>query len=154
MRRLAVALAVAALLAGCGARTPAATAAAPAPAASEPPAEPMPGGRPDEQRAEIARLDEAITADLARAGLGAPGPEEMAAVRSMSAGDAARVCTRATPPVGACADVCTAGDSICKNADSICRIAGELPGDAWGAERCDAGKASCQRARSRCCECK
>ncbi|HVV82828.1 MAG TPA: hypothetical protein VHE35_07095 [Kofleriaceae bacterium] len=66
-------------------------------------------------------------------------------------GTARATCERSPRPV--CQDVCNLSDSICDAAAEICQLAGSLPGDAWAAGRCDAGKGSCATSRERCCHC-
>ncbi|MEO8699509.1 MAG: hypothetical protein ABI867_05670 [Kofleriaceae bacterium] len=52
-----------------------------------------------------------------------------------------------------CSDTCKLGDSICDNANEICKIAGELGDDAYANGKCTSGRASCEKARQRCCGC-
>ncbi len=52
-----------------------------------------------------------------------------------------------------CSDVCNIKDAICDNAEDICRIASELDGDAWAADKCNSAKASCKEAKEICCGC-
>lgn len=116
----------------------------------------VPGeGRPSE---EIRMLDEQITTDLATLGLSAPSDREVTemvvahSVPPPLEGSAADSCE--PPPDGAgCSDVCTLADSICRNADRICDLADQLAPDEWSTQRCASGRASCERARTRCCGC-
>lgn len=113
--------------------------------------EPLLGARPDELRARIVELDEAITTDWPA--LGAPEPDD-ATVSSMSAlpaASAAATCERS--PRATCTDVCRLSDSICTNATTICDLASQLPGDDWAASKCNRAKASCKTASERCCAC-
>ncbi len=104
----------------------------------------------------IEDLDRQIAEQMAEIGLAPPTDEEMAMASwqapDLTMGSLVDACE--APPTGeACADVCTTGDLICDNATSICELADDLPGDDWAAERCAAGKESCDRARERCCTC-
>lgn len=56
-------------------------------------------------------------------------------------------------PSGTCGDTCNLKEAICDNAESICRIADELEGDAWAADKCKSAKSSCKEATDRCCAC-
>lgn len=145
-----------ALVAGAGAAALVACAAAkaPAPAAHSPAHDvtaPPLAGRPDELRERIRQLDADIAAALATADLGAPDAAAVEATASVPLADLRTTCERSSRQL--CQDVCRLGDSICDNASAICELADQLPGDAWAAERCSAGKASCKRASERCCTC-
>lgn len=59
----------------------------------------------------------------------------------------------AKPDTPRCGDVCSAGGSICANAEAICRIAGDLQGDAWAAEKCESAERACEDAINNCCAC-
>ena len=109
--------------------------------------------RPSDSRAEIDRLSADIAAREQTAGATAPDGAAIEAAQPMSIGDVQGVCAAPLTPPPACTDVCTLGTAICDDARSICRLADDLIGDAWAAERCDAGKASCQAAQQRCCDC-
>lgn len=107
---------------------------------------------------DLRQLDAQITTDLATLGLSPPTESELTemmvahSVPALPEDAAAAACD--PPPVGdGCNDVCTVGDAICSNARQICDLADDLPGDAWAAQRCASGKASCERARQRCCAC-
>ena len=52
-----------------------------------------------------------------------------------------------------CSDVCNIKDAICDNAEDICRLADELEGDVWAADKCSSAKASCKEAKEICCGC-
>jgi len=151
MKTIALWITLAVAVAACGAakapqRAPETTAGTAA----------VPGeGRPGD---EIRALDEQITRDLATLGLAAPTDTEvteMVVAHSVPApleGTAAASC-EAPPTADGCSDVCTLADSICQSADRICVLADQLPGDDWAIQRCASGRASCDRARERCCGC-
>jgi hypothetical protein len=108
-----------------------------------------------ERRGEIIALATQIRDWRREAGMGVePPPTLVVQMRTTSARGARQpaTCNGAAPPPP-CHDVCSIADAICDNADRICRIAGELPGDAWAADKCDSAKASCREARERCCGC-
>ncbi|MCE9574088.1 MAG: hypothetical protein K8W52_13160 [Deltaproteobacteria bacterium] len=109
--------------------------------------------RPGDSHAEIERLGADIAAREQAAGVAAPDAEAIAAAQPMSATDAAGVCVAPLTPPAACTDTCTLATAICDDAAAICRLADDLVGDAWAADRCAAGKASCQAAKQRCCDC-
>lgn len=109
------------------------------------------GARPDDVHAQITELSDRIEADRLALGIEAPTASAAAAMADLTAAGAAVTCTRSTRDT--CVDVCGLGDSICANASAICDLAAQLPGDSWAAERCNAGKASCQIASERCCSC-
>ncbi|MBK9031372.1 MAG: hypothetical protein IPL61_08545 [Myxococcales bacterium] len=100
---------------------------------------------------QIVALDQQIAVDRDAQGGTAPDATAIEAAHTMSVLDAVGVCAR--PLDDTCGDVCTLSDSICGNASKICDLAGQLPGDDWAAERCDAGKATCVTASQRCCAC-
>ena len=52
-----------------------------------------------------------------------------------------------------CQDSCTLYDAICANAARICRLAQEMQGDRWAAEKCLRGTATCHAANDQCCRC-
>jgi hypothetical protein len=52
-----------------------------------------------------------------------------------------------------CKQSCTLSDSICANAKKICDLAGQMAGDAWAAQKCSDGNATCATAKKQCCEC-
>lgn len=115
----------------------------------------VPEGRPHE---ELRELDAQIAREMAELGLPPTTDDEAAEliasgqVPDVPATSVADTCE--TPPEGAaCADVCRLADSICAAAARICDLAGQLPDDAHAARRCAAGKSSCNRAKSRCCDC-
>lgn len=107
--------------------------------------------RPDAIRARITELSAQIDQERGQLGDEPPGPEAMSAMTDVTPEAAAATCERSAREL--CSDVCKLGDSICTNAQSICDLAGQLPGDAWAAERCTAGKASCKSASEKCCAC-
>jgi hypothetical protein len=152
MKPLACGLLLAFVITACsaGARKPQQT------AAHETGGGVVPEGRPQE---EIRRLDEEITAEMASLGLQPPTDTEiteMVVAHSVPAppdgGTASASCEVAqTNPE--CDDVCTLADSICENADRICVLADQLAPDEWAVQRCASGRASCERATQRCCDC-
>jgi hypothetical protein len=110
----------------------------------------MLGARPDEVRARITELDQAIDEQLAQAQLERPDAAMAASMSATPMADVRATCDHSAST--SCQDVCTLSDSICDNAESICELAAELPGDAWASEKCDSAKASCKRATERCCD--
>jgi hypothetical protein len=106
----------------------------------------MDAGRPGGDHAQIQQLADDIRSREQAAGL-PPNTEPYDAHRGEG------VCSVSSTSE-TCVDACNLGDAICDDAKKICDLADQLPGDAWASERCDAGKASCQRARERCCDCK
>jgi hypothetical protein len=127
-------------------------------------AEPTGAMAPDDPRARIEQLDQAITADLAKLELDRPAVPPTACIQppcdtEATAAAAARPPTAADPTCTpgqstVCKDTCTLSDSICDNAGKICEIAQDLGGnDAWANEKCASGIASCDAARKRCCGC-
>jgi len=52
-----------------------------------------------------------------------------------------------------CTDTCTISDTICSNSDKICKLAAELVGDTWAAQKCDTAKQTCDAAHAKCCAC-
>jgi hypothetical protein len=151
MKALLLGLSVGLVIAACsaGARKP-------APAAVQEPGAGSLVGRPTE---EIRALDEQITTDMATLGLSPPTDNEvtsMIVAHSVPAppdgGIASASCEVAqTNPD--CEDICTLADSICENADRICALADQLADDEWAIQRCASGRASCERATQRCCDC-
>jgi len=134
---------------GCAAPRPA---SAPAPAAA-----PAMASAPD-PHAQIEALDRQIADDLARGKL--PAPAETC--RGAACGEAMST-PFAVPAIGdarcrpaaseRCSDACTLSTSICDNQDKICKLAGELAGDDWAANKCASARASCKAARDACCAC-
>ena len=118
------------------------------------PAPVMMGARPDSVRAQIDELDRDITSRMDSAALPAPTGADVEAVRPVTMDAAAKVCTPPPTPSASCDDACRLGDAICDDARRICDLAQQLPGDAWASGKCDSGKASCERARQRCCDCR
>ncbi len=111
-------------------------------------------GRPSDLRAQIETLDADITSRLDAVAAAPASPDEIAAARPMTMDAIAKVCTPPAPPTATCTDVCKLGDSICDDATRICGLADQLPGDGWAADKCAGGKASCERSRQRCCDCR
>jgi hypothetical protein len=52
-----------------------------------------------------------------------------------------------------CTQTCELSDSICANSAKICELADKLPGDEWAATKCKDNKATCETAKTQCCEC-
>jgi len=52
-----------------------------------------------------------------------------------------------------CTQTCELSDSICANSKKICDLADNLPGDDWAATKCKDNKATCETAKTQCCEC-
>jgi hypothetical protein len=52
-----------------------------------------------------------------------------------------------------CSSSCTMSDSICTNAERICKLASELVGDSWAADKCSRSKQTCDAAHTSCCSC-
>jgi hypothetical protein len=138
-----VAALIAALAIACGAAMKQST---PAPQAMS--------ARPGDLHAQIDELDRDITSRMGSASVPAPTAAEVEAVRPVTMDAAAGVCAPPPTPSASCDDVCRLGDAICDDARRICDLAEQLPGDAWAAGKCDGGKASCARAKQRCCDCR
>ncbi len=142
MRRLCAVAAIAALAFACGSMK---QTAAPVPA-------PM-SARPGDLHAQIEELDRDITARMGSASVPAPTTADVEAARPVAMSAAAGVCTPPPTPSASCDDVCKLGDAICDDARRICDLADQLPGDSWAADKCAGGKASCEHAKQRCCDC-
>ncbi|CAN5832722.1 hypothetical protein BH11MYX3_BH11MYX3_22320 [soil metagenome] len=125
-----------------------------------------PGAIASPERMEIARLDAAIDAELAKrhqpaaaepqcsgVGLGCAGAADTAT--SMGVTPQVQRDPTCTPgPSDTCQDSCTLSDSICSNAGKICSLAKQLgDADAWANEKCAKGTQSCKRAETTCCSC-
>ncbi|MEO8846985.1 MAG: hypothetical protein ABI591_28855 [Kofleriaceae bacterium] len=52
-----------------------------------------------------------------------------------------------------CTQTCELSDSICTNSAKICELADKLSGDDWAATKCKDNKATCETAKTQCCEC-
>jgi hypothetical protein len=107
------------------------------------------GGKPTSSRAEIDKLDARITAYLAKLNEPAPAsPQPMATVVPYDDS------TCPTTKTDTCTETCTLKTSICDAAKRICSIASDLGGaDAYANDKCNAGTASCEAAKKRCCNC-
>lgn len=107
----------------------------------------MPASDP---HAQIADLSSKIDAERAQLELPEPG-----GAHAMAIAPVAPVAPQACHPAATetCTSVCTLADSICGNADKICDLARQLAGDTWAADKCTAGKATCDAARAKCCGC-
>jgi hypothetical protein len=110
--------------------------------------------RPDDVRAEIDQLDHDIGTREDGAQLAAPTDAEVSAAAPVPMVQIENACTPPEHPSDTCADACKLGDAICVDATRICQLAEQLPGDSWAQGKCAGGKASCERARQRCCDCK
>ena len=122
--------------------------------ASRPPAV-VEGRRTDgDVHAQIEALDKDIGDREGGAQLAPVGDAAVTAAGGITMDAAAQVCTPPAHPSDTCGDACKLGDAICDDAGRICSLADQLPGDAWAAGKCAGGKASCERARQRCCDCK
>ncbi len=126
-----------------------------------------PGAGSSPERIEIARLDAAIDAELAKrsqppapspacagVGLGCAGAADTAVTMGVGPRpqNDPQVCKRSASDT--CQDSCTLSDSICSNAGKICSLAKQLgDGDAWANEKCAKGTDSCKRAEQACCSC-
>jgi hypothetical protein len=122
---------------------------------------------PADVRAEIERLHSQITELRQGAGMPAePSAENVCAeVESTDAvpmgaqtgetspPDLRKDECEAPPAASECSDACELRAAICDNANSICRLAQDLAGDAWAAEKCQSARASCQEAQEYCCGC-
>jgi len=126
---------------------------APPPASVTPSAE-MGRGTPKEQ---IQELDRQIAQAREQMGLGAQGPmpAPMAPACVGEACPSAQQMSADCHPGASetCTSSCNFKESICTNAKKICELAGQLPGDQWATDRCNAGQASCKEATDRCCKC-
>jgi hypothetical protein len=110
--------------------------------------------RPNDVHGQIEALDRDIGEREGSAQLAPPGEADIEAAAPVPMVQATNVCTPPTHPNDTCADACKLGDAICDDATRICALADQLPGDDWAAGKCSGGKASCERARQRCCDCK
>jgi hypothetical protein len=147
-----VAVVIGAWLAACGAAGARKTASEPA--AQDSSAAGM-TGRPTE---EIRDLDAQIAQQMADLGLAPPSDAEVTDMMAQSSTPALPTASvvdscEQPPQADGCGDVCTLADSICTNARRICDLADQLPGDDYAAQRCTAGRGSCDRAKTRCCDC-
>jgi hypothetical protein len=113
---------------------------APAPVA---PVQTMPnaGAQPSEHQ-QIEELEHQIADEHAK--LPAPTAAQMSAVANPT-------CVRNSSAV--CTQTCELSDSICGNSKKICDLADKLPGDDWAATKCKDNKATCETAKTQCCEC-
>ena len=120
---------------------------------------PPPG--PRDVRAELERLDQAITADMQALSEPRPAPPVAACVENcatqMSGAAKVAAADDATCKPGAgeaCTSSCKLKTSICANASKICSIASDLGGKyEYANETCNRGAASCEAAKKRCCSC-
>jgi hypothetical protein len=115
-----------------------------------------PGGT----KQQIEQLDAEIESQLKGLDLARPmtrpcGPDHPCDVVAMSNGVTQ---TQADPQChpgtsDTCTQSCTLGKSICDNAGKICSLAQQLGDDAWAQNKCASGKASCEAAHAKCCNC-
>lgn len=122
----------------------------------------LPMGKHDPR---IVELDAKITTEFSKLGAGErPSPPPSPTVNALCSDppcDAAQTAIKPrkddpTCKPGAsqvCTDTCKLSDSICDSAVKICTIAKELGNDAWAAEKCSSGTASCETAQGKCCGC-
>jgi hypothetical protein len=146
-----VAVLIGAWMAACGAGARKAT--------SEPSmAQDSSGGMTGRPTDEIRDLDAQIGQQMADLGLTPPSDAEVTEMIAQSstpelpASSVVDACEQ-PPQADGCGDVCTLADSICTNAKRICDLADQLPGDEYASQRCAAGRGSCDRAKTRCCDC-
>jgi hypothetical protein len=136
-RAFIAAAASTAIVVACGS---AAMQSRPAPAMAAPQAQTMPGTSPEHQQIE----------DLARqiADEHAKLPARTATPTSAGANP---TCVRNASAV--CTQTCELSDSICASSAKICELADKLPNDDWAATKCKDNKATCETAKTQCCEC-
>lgn len=107
------------------------------------------------RRTELDELSAKIDADLAKLQIprppSVPGVEPTPLSTNIVKPSADPTCKRSEATT--CKESCDLGDSICGAAKRICEIAGELGNDTYANEKCASGKASCDAARERCCNC-
>jgi hypothetical protein len=100
------------------------------------------------------------------AGAASPEHQQIEDLARQIADEHARLPERSGTPMGAganptcvrnasavCTQTCELSDSICANSAKICGIADKLPGDEWAATKCKDNKATCDTAKTQCCEC-
>ena len=146
-----VAVAIGAWLAACGAAGARKT-------ASEPATQDSAAGMTGRPTEEIRDLDAQIGQQMADLGLAPPSDAEVTEMMAQSSTPALPATSvvdacEQPPQADGCGDVCTLADSICGNAKRICDLADQLPGDEYATQRCTAGRGSCDRAKTRCCDC-
>jgi hypothetical protein len=140
-----VAGAFVALVIACGASRPMAVAPPTAPTPVQ--MTPASGGSSHDQIQDLANQIDATRVELKL-------PEQhgvASSVTPMSSTPEVPACARAQSDT--CTQTCTLSDSICDNSKKICELADQLAGDAWAAQKCADGKATCAAATRRCCEC-
>jgi hypothetical protein len=99
------------------------------------------GAQPSEHQ-QIEELEHQIADE--RTKLPTPTASQMSAVANPT-------CVR--NPSAVCTQTCELSDSICGNSKKICDLADKLPGDDWAATKCKDNKATCETAKTQCCEC-
>ena len=95
--------------------------------------------------------------DTARVQLELPAPTAeaigAAPAQPMGAVPAAQDPKCRPAPTDTCKTSCELSDSICDNADKICKLAAELAGDGWAANKCATANTTCEASRTKCCGC-
>lgn len=151
-RLLVVACCIA--IASCGAsrqKSSEAGAPAAAPEAGTAGAEVMPAT----PRAQIEDLDRQIAADRAQLGLDEPTDAMVqgAPAAPMSVAPASEDPTCRPAATDTCKTSCSLSDSICGNAEKICKLAQDMAGDDWAANKCAKANQTCEASRAKCCGC-
>lgn len=150
IRRLVALWAISAIVAcATASQRPAAPAAT---AAHEQP--PMMAGDP---HAQIEQLSANIEQQRQQMGLPAHATTAAAAAVPMAATPlpppAAQDKTCHPAPSETCSDSCKLSDSICDSAGKICKLAEDLAGDTWAADKCTTARDTCDAAHHKCCGC-
>jgi hypothetical protein len=141
---------LAAIACGAGSARPSAPPVAPRSTA-------IPDVGPRDAHAEIEDLDLSISAKLASAQV--PPPIATCSGASCATAMSEPSTTLAIdahcrpPPGDRCTNRCTLATSICRDQERICRLAQQLIGDEWAANKCTQARASCQAAHDSCCAC-
>jgi hypothetical protein len=149
MVRALVASALCLAIASCAARGKAGTAAAPEASAAA--TSPMPAS----PREQIDEFDRQIEAERAQLQLEPPSDPQIqsAPTQPMGALPAQQDPKCKPAKTETCETSCRLSDSICGNAEKICKLAQELPGDAWAANKCAKANTTCEASRTKCCSC-
>ncbi len=150
--RLVAASVLCIAFASCGAsKRPA---MAPASSATTMPAGADSGVMPGDPKQEIERLFAEL--EQKRTELDLPEPKPAPASEGATPMSVTPLSTDATckpAKTERCASSCTFSDSICTNAEKICKLAGQLAGDPWAADKCSRAKQTCATAHTSCCGC-
>jgi hypothetical protein len=140
-------------LASCGGRKAGPMAPTSAPSTTGGAAAPtdmMPGS----PKSEIERLFAEVEQRRTELALPEPTPEAPHSPASpMSAPPLSTDATCKPAKTDRCTTSCTLSDAICTNADKICKLASELAGDTWAADKCSRAKQTCDAAHTSCCGC-